>query len=56
MADRKGQPAGQHSCKHNPKRCNLCATLRHPAQAKQGRKLTAHLKTNPLPRQTVASR
>lgn len=33
--------------------CRLCAIYRHPAQAAQGRKLTAHLKTNPLPRQAV---
>ena len=41
--------------KHDPRTCNLCATLRHPSQAKNRRALTAHLKTNPLPRQAVAS-
>lgn len=41
--------------KHDPKRCNLCATLRHPGQAAAGRQLTAHLAANPLPRQAVAS-
>lgn len=45
----------QPTPKHNPKRCNCCAFLRHPAQTAEGRALTAHLKTNPLPRQAVAS-
>lgn len=61
MADRKGQPAGQptpheHSLGVPTLRdCPLCATLRHPGQAAAGRALTKHLKTNPLPRQAVAS-
>ncbi len=33
--------------------CRKCAFLRHPGQAKQGRALTKHLATNPLPRQAV---
>lgn len=51
MSD-KPTPAHQHAARD----CRLCATLRHPAQAKNGRALTVHLKTNPLPRQTAASR
>lgn len=51
----KKQPTPQPSCKHNPKRCNLCTSLRHPGQAAEGRKLTAHLAEHPLPRQAVAS-
>jgi hypothetical protein len=38
---------------HNPKACRLCATLRHPAQAAQGRALTRHLAQHPFPKQTV---
>ena len=56
MADRSHQPAHQHSPDAPTARdCRLCATLRHPAQAKNRRALTAHLKANPLPRQAVAS-
>lgn len=56
MRDRSGALPTEHSPgAHNPKRCNLCATLRHPGQAAEGRALTTHLKTNPLPRQAVAS-
>ncbi len=51
----KKQPAPQPSCKHNPRACNLCTSLRHPGQAAEGRALTKHLKANPLPRQAVAS-
>ena len=55
MRDRSGALPTEHSPgTHNPKRCALCASLRHPGQAAQGRALTAHLKTNPLPRQAVA--
>lgn len=39
--------------KHDPRTCRLCGTLRHPATAKAGRALQAHLKANPLPRQQV---
>ena len=51
MPDRsQPQPA-----KHDPRACNLCASLRHPAVAAQGRALRRHLTANPLPRQAVAS-
>lgn len=42
---------GQHTQPHDPKSCQLCSTLRHPAQAKQGRALARHLKDTPLPQQ-----
>ncbi|MFD9444967.1 hypothetical protein [Streptomyces sp. NPDC060001] len=50
----------QHPHQHSPdaatlRDCQLCSTLRHPAQAKQGRALTRHLKTNPIPKQTVTA-
>lgn len=52
--DRSDQPTPQHSPgAHDPRGCNLCASLRHPALAAQGRALAKHLKTNPLPRQAV---
>lgn len=35
--------------------CRLCATLRHPAQAKAGRALTKHLAEHPFPRQQVTA-
>ena len=47
MPDRT-QP--QHP-KHDPRTCNLCASLRHPAQARAGRALQAHLTQHPFPRQ-----
>ena len=40
---------------HTARTCTLCASLRHPAQAAQGRALTAHLAANPLPRQAVSA-
>jgi hypothetical protein len=42
--------------KHDPRDCNLCGTLRHPAQAKNGRALTRHLAANPFPRQAGGAR
>lgn len=51
MADRSHP---QHP-KHDPRACNLCATLRHPGQAIQGRALTRHLAAHPFPRQAVTS-
>ncbi|MFI0139651.1 hypothetical protein [Streptomyces luteogriseus] len=36
---------------HNPRTCQLCSALRHPATAKQGRELAKHLAENPLPQQ-----
>ncbi|MDL5205112.1 hypothetical protein [Streptomyces sp. ALI-76-A] len=37
--------------KHDPRTCNLCSSLRHPAQAAQGRALAKHLAANPFPQQ-----
>ena len=52
--ERTDQQPHQHSPDARTARdCRLCAVLRHPGQAAAGRKLTAHLKTNPLPRQAV---
>lgn len=39
--------------KHNPRRCRLCASLRHPATAHEGRALTAHLAEHPFPKQDL---
>ena len=50
MANRTDQQPPQPT-PHTPRTCNLCATLRHPAQAKAGRALTAHLAQHPLPLQ-----
>jgi len=47
------QPTPKHD--HTARNCHLCATLRHPAQAAQGRALTRHLAQNPLPRQQVTA-
>lgn len=52
MGHRTDQPAA----KHDPRRCNCCASLRHPAQAAEGRALRKHLAANPLPRQAGGSR
>lgn len=38
---------------HDPRDCQACGTLRHPATAAQGRALREHLKANPLPRQAA---
>jgi hypothetical protein len=54
MANRTDQPPSQPS-PHNPRTCNLCSGLRHPAQAQAGRQLTRHLAANPLPRQAVTA-
>lgn len=51
MADR----IDPHKKKHDPRNCTLCGTLRHPAQAAQGRALTKHLAAHPFPRQAVAA-
>lgn len=45
----------QQPSPHDRRTCRLCATLRHPAQAKAGRALTRHLAANPLPRQAVTA-
>lgn len=47
----KGQPTPAH----NSRDCHLCASLRHPGQAAQGRALAKHLAANPFPRQEVTS-
>jgi hypothetical protein len=41
--------------KHAPRDCNLCASLRHPGMAKQGRALTKHLAAHPFPKQAVSA-
>ena len=53
MTDRNGQPPQQPSPAHTSRDCCLCGIYRHPAQAKQGRALQAHLAVNPFPRQAV---
>lgn len=40
---------------HNPRTCQLCAGLRHPAQAAKGRALREHLAKHPLPRQAATA-
>ncbi|MFF3310504.1 hypothetical protein [Streptomyces sp. NPDC002952] len=40
---------------HDRKNCALCATLRHPGQAKQGRALTKHLAAHPFPKQATSA-
>ena len=56
MQEPTSQPHPQHSPGAPTARdCNLCASLRHPAMAAEGRKLTKHLATNPLPRQAAAA-
>jgi hypothetical protein len=47
VTDRSGQPAA----KHDPRTCQPCASLRHPAQAAQGRALAKYLAAHPFPRQ-----
>jgi hypothetical protein len=39
--------------KHDPHTCNPCSSLRHPAQAAQGRALTHHLAQHPFPQQAA---
>ena len=56
MGHATDQPAHRHSPDAATARdCRLCATLRHPAQAKNRRALQAHLKATPLPRQAVTN-
>jgi hypothetical protein len=43
------------SPKHDPRTCNACSSLRHPALAAQGRALTKYLAARPFPRQAVTS-
>ncbi|MGV9282141.1 hypothetical protein [Streptomyces sp. NPDC003730] len=56
MGHRTDQEQPQPSPTHNPRTCQLCGILRHPAQAKAGRTLTKHLKVNPLPQQAGSQR
>ncbi|MBN0043102.1 hypothetical protein JS756_03025 [Streptomyces actuosus] len=37
--------------KHNPRDCRLCASLRHPGTAREGRALARHLAEHPFPKQ-----
>lgn len=56
MADRIDPQPHRHSPGAQTARdCPLCATLRHPAQAKQGRALRKHLAEHPFPRQQVTA-
>ena len=48
------KPTDQHTGKHDPRACNLCASLRHPGTAAQGRALAAHLREHPMPKQAGA--
>jgi hypothetical protein len=52
MGHATDQPERKHS-PHTARDCQLCASLRHPAQAKAGRALTAHLAVTPFPKQAV---
>lgn len=53
------KPSDQHdskpSPKHDPRTCGLCAVLRHPGQAAQGRSLTKHLAAHPFPKQGASA-
>lgn len=54
MQEPTQQPAHQHSPDARTARdCRLCATLKHPGQAAEGRALTKHLAAHPLPRQAA---
>lgn len=44
---------GQQPQKHDPRACNACSSLRHPALAAQGRALTKYLVVFPFPRQAA---
>jgi hypothetical protein len=48
------EPTQPPKPKHDPRNCNLCATLRHPATAREGRALTKHLAVSPFPKMAVA--
>ncbi|MGW1961800.1 hypothetical protein ACWCPD_16170 [Streptomyces sp. NPDC001935] len=45
----------QQPTPHTARDCHLCACLRHPALAQQGRALKTHLADNPFPRQVVTA-
>ena len=55
MPDRSSPPPKQHS-PHTARNCNLCAVLRHPGQAAQGRALRKHLAQHPFPMQAGGAR
>jgi hypothetical protein len=42
--------------KHDPRTCNLCASLRHPGQAAQRRALQQYLAAHPFPVQAGGDR
>lgn len=46
---------GSNPSPHDPRTCRLCASLRHPGMARDGRALTAHLAEQPFPRQAVSA-
>lgn len=46
----------QPTPKHDPRTCQMCGTLRHPAQAKAGRDLAKHLTQHPFPVQQGGTR
>ncbi|MFD8805594.1 hypothetical protein [Streptomyces sp. NPDC059597] len=49
MANRTDQPGSEHAPgTHNPRDCNLCRFLNHPAIAAQGRTLARYLIDHPL--------
>ncbi|MEU3507649.1 hypothetical protein ABZ733_06935 [Streptomyces longwoodensis] len=52
--ERTDQPAHQHT-PHTARGCQLCSTLRHPAQAAKGRALQRHLAENPFPTQQTGA-
>ncbi|MGW0566105.1 hypothetical protein [Streptomyces tauricus] len=54
--ERTDQPNPRPTPVHTARTCALCATLRHPAQAKQGRALACHLEQRPFPVQQGAAR
>lgn len=56
MPESTDQPDPGHTSGHTARNCALCATLRHPAQAKQGRALTRRLAQHPFPVQQGAAR
>lgn len=53
-SDRVKPTQPQHP-KHDPRTCQLCASLRHPGMAKQGRALQDHLAAHPFPKQAVSA-
>lgn len=54
MAD-LSTPTPDHDTPHDPRACQLCTVLRHPATAAEGRALQKHLDTQPLPQQKTGA-